>query len=56
MPMQPNPMAETSRPLFPSLRFWMFLSFDVQPAANQPWYCSSLTCSIQSTVLPSSAS
>src|SRR3954466_7108426 len=31
MPMQPSPIAETSRPLFPSFRFCIFFSFRVLP-------------------------
>src|SRR5208283_1861242 len=38
MPMQPSPMAETSRLLFPSLRFCIVVSFDAElmSARQQP--------------------
>src|SRR5512134_3907684 len=36
MPMQPNPRAETSRLLFPSLRFCIAFSF--QALSQSPWW------------------
>jgi hypothetical protein len=56
--MQPSPMVDTSRPLFPSSRFCIFelLSFAepwIFSGRAQPRYCSSLTRSSQSTTLPS---
>src|SRR6266849_5656494 len=67
--MQPNPIAETSRLLFPSLR--LRIVYPPRRSADRPsekgfrgfysllntlWYCSSLTCSIQLTALPLSFS
>jgi hypothetical protein len=58
IPMRPSPMAETSRSLFPSLRFCIvplkmkLLGHFIHKNILASWYCSSLTFSIQSTVLP----
>jgi hypothetical protein len=56
-PMQPSPMAETSKLLFPSLRFCIFeiLSLSSRSESShalQTQYCASLTFSIQLTALP----
>ena len=56
IPMQPSPMAETSRLLFPSLRFCI-VPLKLKPghfihkSILASWYCSSLTF-IKSTVFP----